>query len=96
MENQENTKQNHIDNDGEHKGSLAENINFNGGNPVMDTNALGKAKLEHKALRHANVRKCEPDKLGGRPKNDMHNFNKWKYNKKKGTYGSREMGWTML
>eukprot|EP00972_Heterocapsa_arctica_P000905 125629-Heterocapsa_arctica.AAC.1 len=34
-------KHNHIDNDGEHKGTLAEHIDFKGGNPVMDTIVLG-------------------------------------------------------
>eukprot|EP00972_Heterocapsa_arctica_P018453 2726034-Heterocapsa_arctica.AAC.1 len=41
-------KQNHIDNDGEHKGPQAENIDFKGGNPVMDTIALGNGgKMRH-------------------------------------------------
>eukprot|EP00972_Heterocapsa_arctica_P023665 3486902-Heterocapsa_arctica.AAC.1 len=82
MEIPENKQQDHIDNDGDHKSPLAEHIDFKGGNPVMDTNALGKAKLEHKALRRANLRQCEPDKLGETPNNDMHNFKQWKYNKR--------------
>eukprot|EP00972_Heterocapsa_arctica_P060347 8900227-Heterocapsa_arctica.AAC.1 len=41
-------QQNLIDNDGEHKGPLAENIDSKGGSPVMDTIALGEAKFETK------------------------------------------------
>eukprot|EP00972_Heterocapsa_arctica_P103201 15208369-Heterocapsa_arctica.AAC.1 len=42
--------QSHIDNDGEHRGPLAENIDFKRGSPVMDTITLGKAKFEQRHL----------------------------------------------
>eukprot|EP00972_Heterocapsa_arctica_P098101 14473748-Heterocapsa_arctica.AAC.1 len=35
---------NHIDNDGEHRGPPAENIDYKMGSPTLDTISLGKAK----------------------------------------------------
>eukprot|EP00972_Heterocapsa_arctica_P094124 13882368-Heterocapsa_arctica.AAC.1 len=84
MEIPQNKIQYHIDYDGAHKDPLAEHIDCKGGSPVMYTIALGKAKFGQRHLDMPTGGKCETDKLGERPKSDMHNLKHWKYNKIKG------------
>eukprot|EP00972_Heterocapsa_arctica_P045747 6750699-Heterocapsa_arctica.AAC.1 len=50
----------------------------------MDTIMLGKAKIEKRHLDMPIGSKCEPDKLGERPKNKLHNFKQWIYKQRKG------------
>eukprot|EP00972_Heterocapsa_arctica_P033928 4995924-Heterocapsa_arctica.AAC.1 len=77
---------NHIDNDGDHRGPLAENIDYKRGSPVLDTISLGKAKI--KQQKHLDMPKeskkgvdiggnCAPDQLGEKPTNSLHNYKTW-------------------
>eukprot|EP00972_Heterocapsa_arctica_P066825 9860716-Heterocapsa_arctica.AAC.1 len=54
-------RQNHIENDGEHKGPLAEHIDYKRGSPVMDTITLGKTKIGKRHLDMPTGGNCEPD-----------------------------------
>eukprot|EP00972_Heterocapsa_arctica_P054343 8007833-Heterocapsa_arctica.AAC.1 len=55
-------RSNHIDIDEEHKGPLAENIDYKRGSPEEDTIALGKANIRKRHLDMPTGGNCEPSK----------------------------------